>query len=737
MAAAHATGATRLLSPLCASALMIAFVTGPSVRSSAQTISTPSTLNARASASPGAEAEASELQLLVGRSAVLNIGTPITRVSLTSPDVADALVTNNQQLLVHGKAPGTISMFVWDRAGGIKRYEVVVQRDLSQLAEQLRQLFPGEEISVDSNGRDVVIAGTVSSKYVMERAADVAAGYVDKKENVVNLLRQQEGVASNQVLLRVRFAEVSRTALTELGASFFTGANGYKDYVGRSTTQQFAAPFFDEENGQPKLVFSDYLNLFVFNNKEGLGGVIKALQNKGLFQSLAEPNLIAENGKEASFLAGGEFPYPVAQGQAGNLSITIVFKEFGIRLRFTPTVLGGDLISLKVAPEVSSLDFQNAVVANGFRVPALTTRRTETEVELRDGQTFAIAGLLNNNLTSTMQKIPGIGDIPILGLLFRSKAAQKAQTELVVMITPQIVRGGAMGAAQALPNLIEPYLKAPKKQVAPPAPWLGPTPPGGSARATPAVPMPTNLQPQLAAAPAQPEPIVKMPPQPAPKAVAAVTPLVPARAGKPAAAEISAEPEAPPPAPASETAPSAAVQPAATTSASSGDARKATKQERQAAERAMDAQKKQEKADREAAVRDAEARLKQEKIDAKTRREEAERAAEQAKVDQKRAAEAREQAEKLAAEQARRDAETAKKLAAERARNDAEVAKRQAQIAKKRADEAKKAARAEQKREKELAEAEARLRAVQAEYQAEVERSKKDKAAMVPQPDRR
>src|SRR6476469_4427390 len=243
-----------------------------------------------------------DVDLLVGRSTVLNVGAPIARVSLTVPDVADAMVTAPGQLLIHGKQPGTISLFVWDKAGAIKTYEVTVRRDLSALSEQLRQLFPGEPITAAGSGKDVVLSGTVASKYAIEKAADVAAGYVEKKENVVNLLKQQEGVASNQVMLRVRFAEVSRSALQELGASFV--ASGYQnDWSGRTTTQQFPAPAWDQDG---KLVFSDFLNLFVFNSKEGLGGVVKALQTKGLFQSLAEPNLIATNGKEASFLAGGE-----------------------------------------------------------------------------------------------------------------------------------------------------------------------------------------------------------------------------------------------------------------------------------------------------------------------------------------------------------------------------------------------------------------------------------------------
>jgi pilus assembly protein CpaC len=331
----------------------------------------------------------------------------------------------------------------------------------------VKQLFPGEPITVHSNGKDVVISGTVSSKYVIDKAAEVAAGYVEKKEDVVNLLRQQEGIASNQVMLRVRFAEVSRSAMQELGVNFFATGVDNGRWFGRTTTGQSAAPSFDDG----KLVFSDFLNLFLFDAKNNVGGAIKALQNKGLFQSLAEPNLIADNGKEASFLAGGEYPYPVVQGQSGGTAVTIQFKEFGVRLTFTPTIVGNDLVKLKVAPEVSSLDFSNAITLEGFRVPAISTRRTQTEVELQDGQTFAIAGLMNNTITSQMSKIPGIGDIPILGYLFRSKAAQKNQTELVVMITPQILRRGSTGVSPKLPDLMEPYMPPATKTLPSPAPW--------------------------------------------------------------------------------------------------------------------------------------------------------------------------------------------------------------------------------------------------------------------------
>ena len=437
-------------------------------------------LTARSGAPGGLAATAvNEIALPVGKSVVLNTDAPIKRVSLTTPDIADVLVMAPQQVLIHGKAPGTISLFVWGTAGGITGYDIVVRRDLSELEERMRQLFPGEPITVASNGTDVVISGTVSTKYVVDKAAAVTAGYVESEENVVNLLRQPEGVASDQVMLRVRFAEVSRTAMQELGASFFTDIAGAGDWIGRLTTQQFAAPNFNGPNQQQfgngeGFIFSDFLNLLAFNSSAHLGIVIRALQTRGLFQSLAEPNLITQNGHEASFLAGGEYPYPVVQGSNLNSAVTILFKEFGVRLRFTPTIVGEDLIHIKVAPEVSALDFSNAITLEGFRIPALLTRRTETEVELRDGQTFAIAGLIDSSLTETSRKIPGLGDIPILGRLFRSRAYQRNETELIVMITPHILRRDSVGVAAQLPDLVKPFMDPPVRTLSPPPPGFAP-----------------------------------------------------------------------------------------------------------------------------------------------------------------------------------------------------------------------------------------------------------------------
>jgi pilus assembly protein CpaC len=421
---------------------------------------------------PSVDREPRQVRILVGRSTIVEPGSPVIRVSLTSADIADVVVTSSSQLLLNGKTAGTTSMFVWDRGGVVRRFEIVVQRDLTRLSEQLKELFPGENIEARTNGTKIVLAGTASSKAVMDNAVNLAAGYVDKKEDVVSLLQPRDTGPSNQVLLRVRFAEVNRSAMRELGASYFT--DGYKNMFGRVSTQQFPAPDFDASKssiGGTSMVFSDFLNLFLFDAKNQLGAVIKALQSKGLFQSLAEPNLVAESGKEASFLAGGEFPVPVAQGGSGSVAITVTYKEFGIRLNFLP-VVNGTRVHLKVRPEVSTLDFANSVVLNGFRIPSLNTRRTETELELESGQTFAIAGLMSNSVSSTLKKIPGIGDIPVLGLLFQSKAAQKDQSELVVMITPEILSRSSSGVTTTLPRTPERYLEPlpEKKTVEPPPP---------------------------------------------------------------------------------------------------------------------------------------------------------------------------------------------------------------------------------------------------------------------------
>ncbi len=392
-----------------------------------------------------------KVQVTAGRSTVLPIAFDVTRIAVTNPAVADANVVAPREVLIDAKAPGTISLIVWgsDRRA---QYDIVVQPPVTPLQQQLQALFPGENINVAFSDDAIILSGSVSSNQVSLRAAEIAAASASKLK-LINLLQLPGGDQSQQVMLQVRFAEVNRRASQELGISLFTGINGYKNWVGRTTTQQYPAPFFDTQQGG--LTFSDYLNLFVFNTKNDLGAVVKALQTKGLLQSLAEPNLIAYNGQKASFLAGGEFPVPIVQGLTN--AVTIMFKEFGIRLNFTPTI-AGDTIRLKVNPEVSSLDFANGIVLQGFRIPSLITRRAETDVELRDGQSFAIAGLLNNLSQTDSQAIPVLGSLPIIGNLFKSKAETKERTELLVLITPRLVRPLEPDEVPSLPTQMKRFL---------------------------------------------------------------------------------------------------------------------------------------------------------------------------------------------------------------------------------------------------------------------------------------
>jgi pilus assembly protein CpaC len=393
--------------------------------------------------------------LTAGRSTVLRTDFEIVRIAVTNPAVADAVVVQPREILVDGKSPGTVSLIVWGEATR-KHYDLAVEPAITTLQQQLRSLFPGEDVRVSATEEALILSGSVSSNSVSLRAAEIAQA-TSSKVKVINMLQLPSGQESQQVMLQVRFAEVNRRALTELGANFVVLRD---DYSGRATTQQFAAPDFDTDRGG--LVFSDFLNLFFFNHQEGTGAIIKALQSRGFFQSLAEPNLIAYNGEEASFLAGGEIPVPVVQGGGAGTaaSISVQYKEFGIRLNFRP-IIAGDIIRLKVRPEVSTLDFGNGVTLQGFRIPALSTRRAETNVELRDGQSFAIAGLLDNLTQEDSAAIPLLSKIPILGNLFKSKADRAERTELMVLITPRLVRALEPDEVPPLPTLPRRFMPAP------------------------------------------------------------------------------------------------------------------------------------------------------------------------------------------------------------------------------------------------------------------------------------
>lgn len=384
---------------------------------------------------------AAPLRVMVGKSLLINTTEQLKRISVTDDSIASARVITPTQILVHGKSPGEVSLLIWDLLERSRSFDLRVDVDVSACAEEERRVFPDEQISVTPSRAAIVLSGHVSTEDVAKRAGELASAYSPKVVNVLTF----GPVGAQEVLLQVKFAEVDRSALTQLGVNFVsTGAGNTLSTV---TTGQFGG--FGAQNIQPAATataagkavstsgqsISNVLNLFVFRPDINFGAVVEALETKNLLQILAEPNLIAVNGKEASFLAGGQFPFPIVQPGAGFTAVTISFKEFGVRLQFTPLITPNGNIHLKVAPEVSTLDFANALTISGFTVPALSTRRAETEFELQDGQSFVIAGLMDNRVTDVYNKIPGLGDIPILGNFFRSRSLQKSNSELMVLCT--------------------------------------------------------------------------------------------------------------------------------------------------------------------------------------------------------------------------------------------------------------------------------------------------------------
>ncbi len=428
----------------------------------------------------GGQATSSEsaqtLHVLVGRSLVITSATRIKRVSLADPTIAEAVVVSPTQVLLNGKAPGGVSLIIWDESGQSQAFEVSVDIDVMGLTQKIHEVFPSEPVQISTSGPVVMLSGKVSSPEVADKILDVVKNVAPK----VTSFLEVPATPTGEISLQVRFAEVSRQAISQFGVNLIRtfGSNMPMS----TSTQQFSPPSLGSltttsatgtttttsTSGQNTFNISDLLNIFIYRPDINLGAIIQALQSQNLLQILAEPNLITQSGKEASFLAGGQFPYPVLQSVTGGTSgaITIQFKDYGVRLNFTPTLTPDGLIHLKVQPEVSSLDFSNALTIQGFLIPALATDRVESEMDLRDGQSFAIAGLLDNRVTKQLEKIPGIGDIPILGKLFQSEAVTKSNNELIIVVTPHIVQPFAVG--QTPPGLAFPASFLPP--TTPPAP---------------------------------------------------------------------------------------------------------------------------------------------------------------------------------------------------------------------------------------------------------------------------
>jgi pilus assembly protein CpaC len=406
-----------------------------------------------------------QLSILVGRGELLQYDREVSRVAIAEPKIADAVVVSPKEIMVTAKSVGKTTLIVWESNTIPARYEIEVKADTSELEtlrKELRESLADLPVTFTGNADKLVLTGTVKNADEAKRAEALA---MTRARSVVNLIKTPPPPDPRQVLLQVRFASIDRAALSEVGFNWFSRSD---KTLGQVTTQQFQTPRFSQLQFQNQdfsnatINFADLLNLFVFRPDLNIGATIRLLQSRNLLQILAEPNLIAVEGKEASFLAGGEFPFPTltstSTGGATSPVVTVQFKKFGIQLNFTPTLLPSGAIHLKVIPEVSALDYSNAVTLQGFLIPAVSSRRAETEVVLRDGESFAIAGLLDNRVMQSLNRIPFLGDVPIVGNLFRSRSTKKTQDELLVVVTPRFVRPLSPDEKAQLPEMPEAFL---------------------------------------------------------------------------------------------------------------------------------------------------------------------------------------------------------------------------------------------------------------------------------------
>jgi len=407
------------------------------------------------------------LHILVGHSVVIHTDPRLTRVLVGNPAVVTTATTAPNEVVVTATAPGSSSVVLWQENNQSRIIEVFSDVDVSLLREAIERNFPGEAIEAEAEEGRIVLTGRASSAAVADQIGKMGAPF---SKDIVNSIRLGLPRRQKQVLLKVLFAQVDRAKLTNFGINLLS--TGAANTIATVSTQQFSAPQLVSSGssggsssggsslGSSTIGLSDLLNIFIFRRDINLGATIRDLQQQNILEILAEPNLLAASGEPASFLAGGELPYPVVTGAAGQTTVTVQFKPFGIKLDFTGTIEDDDTIRLKVLPEVSSLDFANAVVISGFTLPAIATRHAETIVDLRDGQSFGIAGLLDQRTTSQFSKVPGIGDLPVIGQLFRSRSVSKSNSELVVIVTPTIVDpAGLPTGAPELPKMPVPLLE--------------------------------------------------------------------------------------------------------------------------------------------------------------------------------------------------------------------------------------------------------------------------------------
>src|SRR5438067_3104755 len=405
---------------------------------------TQSTAQTQTSSQQNVSSEGQALHILVGKSVVVNVQAPITRVLSSNPSVIETLATSPTEIVVEGPAAGSSSLILWDQSGRSQMLDVTVDVDVSGLRSAIERTYPDQHIDVQADGGRLILTGKVTDPKMIEDLAKMSGVYSNQIVNSLTL-----GISHDrQVLLEVKFAEVDRTKFAQFGVNLLSTGAG--NTLGTTTTGQFggfgpqhitdiAGPGTHSGTFTTDQTLNNVLTILLFRFDIHFGAVIQDREQKSVLQILAEPNLMALNGQKATFLAGGEFPFPLVQPGNGFTAVTIQFKPFGVKLDFTGNISNDGTIRLHVAPEVSTLDFTNALAIQGFTIPAISTRRAETELELKDGQSFGIAGLLDNRAQAQLSKVPGIGDIPVLGQLFRSRNINKSNTELLVLVTPHII----------------------------------------------------------------------------------------------------------------------------------------------------------------------------------------------------------------------------------------------------------------------------------------------------------
>ncbi len=393
------------------------------------------------------------LELTIGQGKILDFSTEVTRVYTSSPEVADVAVIDAHEIIVNAKGAGQATLAVWLQSGGNESIPVTVEFDLAPIQKLLNQAFPDDKLTVSGTKEALVLLGQTRKASTAERALAVLKPFAQSVVSSVEAFGEEK-----QIALHVLFAELDRTASESFGVNLISTGAG--NTPGQISTGQFSPGSASPLAAGAGTTFNlaNTLNIFAFRPDLNLAATIQALQSKGVLQILAQPDLVTTDGKEAHFTVGGEFPVPVPQSGAVAGAITIQFREYGIRLNFTPTTTPHGTIKLHVQPEVSTIDTANGIVLSGFNVPALSTRKIETEVELNAGQSFVIAGLLDDRVTQNLSKIPGIGNIPLLGALFRSHSIVRSKTELIIVVTPEVRTPLAQGTTAAVPEMPVPFL---------------------------------------------------------------------------------------------------------------------------------------------------------------------------------------------------------------------------------------------------------------------------------------